>query len=77
MKRAVAQRAKARTYRISTQISEYHGLRLEHIHMLLRHDCGKKRTLGEIIELAIDNLESKYGVNQEVISPLIEEEQRT
>lgn len=47
----------ARTYRVSTQISELHGDKLDQIQLSLKKTRGKKPSIGEILELAIDHLE--------------------
>jgi len=51
-----------RTHRISTQISEKHGLRLERLQIRMRSDCGKKLKICEIIELAIDYLDKSSDI---------------
>jgi len=48
---------RARSYRISTQIADEYGVKLESLQMLLRTDCGKKRKICEVIEMAIESLE--------------------
>ena len=49
----------ARTYRISTQIGDEYGRRLESLQRSVRSDCGKKLKIAEIIELGIKNLEKE------------------
>ena len=48
---------KPRTYRISTQIKEEYGVKLEELRVKIRKCSGKKLKIGEILELAIEELE--------------------
>jgi len=51
--------SETRSYRISTQIKNTHGVRLEKLQMEIRTDCDKKAKICELIELAIELLEKE------------------
>ena len=58
----------ARTYRISTQISDEYGNRLENLQRSIRSDCGKKLKIAEIIELGIKSLEIYHQENVKTLA---------
>lgn len=51
----------SRSYRISTRIKEDYGVRLEKLQTNIRTECGKKAKICELIEMAIETLESDRG----------------
>jgi len=52
--------SKAKTYRISTQISDDYGNRLEKLRFIVRQQTGKKPKIGELIEMCIECMEDNY-----------------
>jgi len=54
----------SRSYRISTQIRNSYGVKIEKLQTIIRTDCGKKLKICEVIEIAIDELESSYDLGK-------------
>jgi len=52
--------SETRSYRISTQIKNTHGVRLEKLQMEIRTEYDKKAKICEVIELAIELLEKEH-----------------
>lgn len=59
------QRNACRCYRISTQIYESYGIRMEILQMRIREKTGIKPKICEILETAIEELENKTNHAQE------------